>query len=84
VRAGIHWGTVIAGVVGHRHYLFDVWGDTVNTAARVEGLGVPDRVNISGEAWKQVSGLCRGVSRGFVRVKGKGEMEMFLVEGLTT
>ena len=82
VRVGIHWGPVIAGVVGHRHYLFDIWGDTVNTAARVEGLGVPDRLNISDVAWRQVAHLCRGTSRGFVRVKGKGEVEMFLVEGL--
>jgi len=81
VRVGINYGPVMAGVVGRRQYLFDVWGDTVNTAARVEGLGVPNRLNISDVAWQQVAHLCRGESRGFVRVKGKGEKEMFLVEG---
>ncbi len=84
VRLGIHYGPLIAGVVGHRQYLFDVWGDTVNTAARVEGLGVPGVINISDVAWRQVADLCQGTSRGVVRVKGKGEMEMFVVESLRT
>ncbi|MBI5368829.1 MAG: response regulator [Planctomycetes bacterium] len=82
VRVGIHVGPVVAGVVGHRQYLFDVWGDTVNTASRVESLGLPNAVNLSGAAWKDVAGCCVGTSRGTIQVKGKGELEMFVVERL--
>ncbi len=82
VRVGIHCGEVIAGVVGHKKYQFDVWGDTVNTASRVESNGVSGRVSLSAEAWQRVSSVCQGTSRGNVMVKGKGEMELFLVEGL--
>jgi class 3 adenylate cyclase len=72
----------MAGVVGHRQYLFDLWGDAVNTAARVESHGANGAVNLSREAWEQVSHLCRGESLGLVQVKGKGPMELFRVDGL--
>ena len=82
VRVGIHVGPVIAGVVGRRQYLFDVWGDTVNTAARVEGLGLPNTVNISGPAWRLVSDRCRSQANRLVNVKGKGELEIYQIAGL--
>ncbi len=82
VRVGIHIGPVMAGVVGKRQYLFDIWGDTVNTAARVERHGVPHAVNVSGEAWQHIADRCVGESRGLVALKGKGEMELFRVDGL--
>ena len=82
VRIGIHVGPVTAGVVGHRTYLFDLWGDTVNTAARVESHGANGAVNVSGDAWKQVERYCSGVSQGIKKVKGKGEMEIVRVDGL--
>jgi class 3 adenylate cyclase len=85
VRVGIHLGTVVAGVIGHRQYLFDVWGDTVNTAARVESLGVPNAVNVSQEAWQQVADMCSGASSGRVQIRGKsGETELFRVDGILT
>jgi len=84
VRVGIHAGPVIAGVVGRRQYLFDVWGDTVNMAARVESLGARSAVNVSGEAWKYVSHLCRSRDRRIVNVKGKGEFEIHEVDGLVS
>jgi class 3 adenylate cyclase len=71
----------MAGIVGHRQYLFDLWGDTVNTAARVESNGVPGAVNVSGNAWKWVEHLCRGESRGLISLKGLGEMEVVRVDG---
>jgi class 3 adenylate cyclase len=82
VRVGIHVGPVMAGVVGHRQYLFDLWGDTVNVAARVESHGRNGAVNVSAAAWQKVADLCQGVSLGPVRLKGVGEMEIFRVDGL--
>jgi CheY-like chemotaxis protein/class 3 adenylate cyclase len=82
VRVGIHVGPVTAGVVGHRTYLFDLWGDTVNTAARVESHGKNGSVNVSAEVWDKVKGQCRGESMGVIKVKGKGEMEIHRVDGL--
>jgi len=82
VRVGIHAGPVMAGVVGHRQYLFDVFGDTANTAARVESHGVPGAVTVSASAWQAVAERCRGESLGMVHVKGKGGMEIVRVDGL--
>jgi class 3 adenylate cyclase len=82
VRIGVHVGPVTAGVVGHRTYLFDLWGDTVNTAARVESHGKNGAVNVSRAAWEAVAPHCRGRSLGVMAVKGKGEMEIFEVLGL--
>jgi DNA-binding response OmpR family regulator len=81
VRCGIHVGPVMAGIVGHRQYLFDLWGDTVNTAARVESNGVAGAVNVSAVAWKQVESVCVGESRGLISLKGLGDMEVFRVDG---
>lgn len=82
IRVGVHCGPVIAGVIGHRQYLFDLWGDTVNTAQRVESHGAVNTVNVSLAAWDQIFHLCRGDSLGTIQVKGKGEMEIFRVDGL--
>jgi class 3 adenylate cyclase len=82
LRVGIHWGPVIAGVIGRQAYLFDLWGDTVNTAARMESNGVSGSVVLSGTAWQHVAERCRGESRGEVHIKGKGPMEMFRVLSL--
>ncbi|HLF27160.1 MAG TPA: adenylate/guanylate cyclase domain-containing protein [Anaerolineae bacterium] len=81
VRVGIHVGPVIAGVIGHRQYLFDVWGDTVNTAARIESLGIPNAVNVSRDVWRQVVEQCSGESCGLVQLRGKREeIELFRVD----
>jgi len=82
VRVGVHSGELVSGVLGTKKFLFDVWGDTVNTASRVESNGVPGQVSVSRTSWNRISHACRGRSRGNVAVKGKGEMEMFLVEEL--
>jgi adenylate cyclase len=71
VRVGIDFGPVIAGVIGSRQYLYDLWGDTVNTAARMESHGVPGAITLSMRAWGQIAGQCRGSQR-IVEVKGKG------------
>ena len=79
LRVGVHWGPLIAGVIGRRQYLFDLWGDTVNTASRMEHHGVRGSVTLSAAAWEHVSDRCRGESLGVVEVKGKPPMEMFRV-----
>lgn len=79
LRVGVHVGSVLAGVIGRRKYLFDVWGDTVNTAARLESHGVAGAVNISAAAREAVGEAVAVEPRGFIPVKGKGELEMFLV-----
>jgi len=76
LRIGIHAGPVVAGVLGRAQYLYDLFGDTVNTAARMESNGVAGSVTLSGSAWKQVEGFCEGESLGVVDVKGKGELEI--------
>jgi class 3 adenylate cyclase len=80
VRVGVHVGPVMAGVVGHRKYQYDVWGDTVNTAARMEEAGEAGTVCVNAETWAMLTSCCRGRSRGTVQVKGKGEQEIFVVE----
>ena len=81
-RVGIHVGPVVAGVIGRRQNLFDIWGDTVNTASRVESNGVNSAVNVSIEAWNQVKDHCNGESLGNINVKGKGEIEIYKITGL--
>jgi class 3 adenylate cyclase len=81
-RIGVHAGAVVAGVVGRRQYLFDLWGDTVNTAFRVESHGAGGAVNVSESAWERVAEYCHGESLGPVQVKGKGTMELYRISGL--
>jgi class 3 adenylate cyclase len=81
VRVGIHVGPVMAGVVGTRQYLYDLWGATVNTAARVQTHAEPGTMTLSRPAWDRVANKCRGTSRGVVSVKGKGEMELVRWDG---
>jgi CheY-like chemotaxis protein len=82
VRVGIHVGPVLAGIVGKRKFLFGLWGDTVNTAARVQSHGVVGTVNISKEAWERVMDRCQGKSQGTIALKGKGPMELYRVDAV--
>jgi class 3 adenylate cyclase/tetratricopeptide (TPR) repeat protein len=79
VRIGIHSGPVIAGIVGTRKFAYDIWGDTVNIAARMESSGSPGRVNISEAAYQLVKERFAFEPRGKVMAKNKGEMEMYFV-----
>lgn len=72
LRVGIHFGHVVGGVLGRRQYLFDLFGDTVNTAARMESHGVKGCIVLSGSAWSQVEHLCLATQLDPTPIKGKG------------
>ncbi len=82
IRVGVHTGPVVAGIVGRKKYQYDVWGDTVNMAARVEQAGQPDAVCVTAATWAKLAPRFLGQSKGRVPIKGKGELELFLVTGL--
>jgi adenylate cyclase len=76
VRVGIHHGPVVAGIVGRRQFLFDLWGDTVNTAARVVARANVNSVFMSGATWMRIRDRCRARSQGLFELKGKGSLEL--------
>jgi adenylate cyclase len=76
VRVGIDHGPVSAGIMGKTQYQFDVWGDTVNTAARIEGYSRPGTVSVSGRAWLHLRSIGQGRSCGLVDLKGKEKIEV--------
>lgn len=82
IRIGIHTGTVVAGVVGHKKLSYDIWGDTVNTASRMESSGEAGRINISGTTYEFVKEFFDCEYRGKMPVKYKGELEMYFVNGI--
>lgn len=82
IRIGIHTGTVVAGVVGHKKLSYDIWGDTVNTASRMESSGEAGRVNISGTTYEFVKDFFVCEYRGKMPVKYKGEIDMYFVNGI--
>lgn len=82
VRVGVHAGPVMAGVVGRRKYQYDIWGDTANTAARMEQAAVPGSICVTADIWKLLAGHCDGVPQGNVDIKGKGSLELYRIEKL--
>jgi class 3 adenylate cyclase/tetratricopeptide (TPR) repeat protein len=81
IRIGIHSGHVIAGIVGVKKFAYDIWGDTVNTAARMEQNAEAGRINISASTYNLVKGKITMEARGIIQVKGKGGIEMYFVHG---
>jgi class 3 adenylate cyclase len=82
IRIGIHIGPVVAGVVGQSKFTFDVWGDTVNVAARLSDYGADGAVYLSEAAWRRLDGRARGQPLGPVALKGKGAIAVYRCEAI--
>jgi class 3 adenylate cyclase len=80
IRIGIHSGPVVAGIVGVKKFAYDIWGDTVNTAARMEQSSEAGKINISETTYALVKDKFSCIHRGKIAAKGKGEIDMYFVE----
>jgi len=80
MRIGIHVGPVVAGVVGKKKYVYDIWGSTVNIASRMETNGVPGQVNISSATYEIIKDKFTCGHRGKIYAKNIGEIDMYFVE----
>jgi class 3 adenylate cyclase len=81
LRVGVHSGPAVAGVVGKRKYAFDIWGDTVNVASRMESAGEVGRVNLSAYTYDLIREEFDCEYRGKLDAKGKGQIDMYFVTG---
>ncbi|NDC42389.1 MAG: adenylate/guanylate cyclase domain-containing protein [Chitinophagia bacterium] len=80
VRIGINSGNVVAGIVGVKKFAYDIWGDTVNIAARMEQNGEPDKINVSETTWQLVKNDFQCTYRGEIAAKNKGSLRMYFVD----
>lgn len=79
VRIGINSGRAVAGVIGKSKFIYDLWGDSVNLASRLESHGIPGRIQVSEELYLQVKDHFQFEERGMIKVKGKGELKTYLL-----
>ena len=84
IRIGIHSGSVVAGIVGVKKFAYDIWGDTVNTAARMEQSSEPGKINISETTYLLIKDQSECVYRGEIDAKHKGKLKMYYLEKMNT
>jgi adenylate cyclase len=79
LRVGLHTGSVVAGVIGIRKFIYDVWGDTVNTASRLESHGAPGRVQVSDTVFQRLQSQFDFEPRGIIELKGRGPIQTYFL-----
>ena len=80
VRIGCNTGSIVAGIVGIKKFAYDIWGDTVNIASRMESSGEPGKVNISGSTFELIKDHFPCTYRGKIEAKNKGQIDMYFVK----
>jgi len=80
LRVGVNCGPVVAGVIGKSKYIYDLWGDTVNLASRMESVGVPDSIQVTRAVYEKLKDEYVFEPRGAIEVKGRGKVEAWLLK----
>lgn len=83
IRIGINTGPVVAGVIGRNKFIYDLWGDAVNIASRMESHGEPGAIQVSESTAALLEGQFELEARGVIEIKGKGKMNTYLIRGAT-